>query len=103
MDGEAKGGDLQPVSVEVPPQEGLAAGVSQEPPPSSGNAAAEAAAPGDHGEAAGLPITVRTAPARGEGAGGKGDGGGEETTSLSDVVVGIMNQLRIIADGECGV
>ena len=94
MEGEAKGGD----SVEVPPP---VVEVSQELPPSSGDTATEAAAPGDHGEAAGLPITLRPAPARREGPGGEGEeGGGEGTTSLSDVVVGIMNQPRVIADGE---
>ena len=102
--GEVKEPGLQPVSVELPegpPQEGI----SQDPPPSSGmesTAAESTAAPGDHGEPAKLPVTVRPAAVEEDGGVAEEEGPGEEgVASLSGVVVEeIMSQPRIITDGN---
>ena len=97
--GEVKEVGLQPVSVELPegpPVEGNPQG----PPPASGKAVE--AATGDHGNTSGLPSGADVSPpAVGEEGGKEGEvPGGGETASLSEVVLGIMSQPRIIEDGK---
>ena len=89
--GEVKGPGLQPVSVELP-EDPLQSVSETPPPPNASGKTAEAGGVGDHSSSEPAGGGAGASPRR-EGA------GGGESASLSDVVVGILSQPRIIADG----